>query len=282
MPLNLNSLILKINNKGPKTLFLFSFLILLLANCENQRKKEFNKAQEILSKGEYRIASSLFERIIQKEGVSELSIKSARELSKIYLYEYKDYDKAINQLRFLILNSKDANERIKAQKQIAQIYFDNKAQYENAVLEFSRLLNMPLSKSENLEVRLSIARAYYHMGNFEQSWREAVVLSSTADISDNNIYDIKLLQANIKMAQKEHSSAARIYEQLLKQYPVRAFKENIPLSLSLCYEVEDNFEKAIEILKPLIDVYKPSEFISLKIKKLTERQQNQPQKRVKK
>jgi tetratricopeptide (TPR) repeat protein len=282
LPFNLKSLILENAEKSQKVLFLLSFLFLILSSCENQRTKEFNKAQEILKKGEYRIASSLFERLVQKEGVSELSIKSARELAKIYLYEFKDYDKAIIQLRFLILNSKDANERIKSQKQIAQIYFDNKAQYENAVLEFSHLLNMPLSKSENIDIRLSIARAYYHMGNFEQSWREAMVLSTTTDMSDNNIYDIKLLQANIKMAQKEHSSAARMYEQLLKLYPVRAYKENIPLSLSLCYEVEDDFEKAIEILKPLIDVYKPSEFIFLKIKKLKERQQNQPQKRVKK
>lgn len=257
-------------------------LLTILTACENAKLKEFNRAQEILSKGEIRIAGSIFERIIQREGVSELAIKSSRELTKIYLYEYKDYDKAIQQLRFLILYSKDPDERIKSQKQIAQIFFDNKAQYAEAVTEFSKLLALPLSKTEKLQIQLSIARAYYHLGNFEQSWLEVVSLGKTEDVSEDFDYDIRLLQANIKMALKEHSSAAKLYEEILKIYPVRAQKENIALNLSLCYEVEDNFEKAIEVLKPIVDIYKPAEFINLKIKKLNERQQNKPKKRVKK
>jgi tetratricopeptide (TPR) repeat protein len=270
--------------KKIRSYFLLGISILVLVSCENRRLKEFNNAQEFLAKGEFRIATSLFEKIVQKDGISDLSIKSVRELAKIYLYEFKDYDKAIDRLRFIILYSKDAKERFKSQKQIAQIFFDYKAQYENAVLEFSRLLSMPLSKTENFEIRLSIARAYYHLGNFEQSWREVIALNINAGASENSNYnyDIELLQANIKMAQKDHSSAARMYEDLLKNHPIRANKENIPLNLSLCYEVEENFEEAIEILKPLIEFYKPAEFIKLKIKKLSERQQNKPKKRVKK
>jgi tetratricopeptide (TPR) repeat protein len=254
----------------------------ILSRCEKQRINDFKKAQVAQNNGEIRIASSLFEKIIQKEGTNDLSIQSTRELVKIYLYELKDYNKAIEKLRFLVLYSKDAAERIKSQKQIAQIFFDNKAQYENAVVEFSRLLSVTLTKVENIEIRLSIARAYYHLGNFEQSWQETLALSMITDIPEGNLYDIKLLQANIKMAQKDHSTAAKMYEELLKLYQVRANKENIPLSLSLCYEVEGEFEKAIEILTPLVDSYKPSEFISLKIKKLIDRQLNKPKKRVKK
>jgi tetratricopeptide (TPR) repeat protein len=260
-----------------------SFLFfLILTSCENPKRIEFGKAQENLVKGNSRIASAMFEQIIQREGISDLAVKSARELTKIYLYEFKDYEKTIQNLRFLILYSKDSEERIKSQKQIAQIYFDNKAQYSDAVAEFSRLLSMPLSKEENSQIRLSIARSYYHLGNFQQSWQEADSLSTTEDVSKEFDYDMRLLKANIKMALKEQVNAAKMYENILGLYPVRAQKENIALNLSLCYEVEDDFEKAIEVLKPMVEFYKPAEFINLKIKKLLERQLNKPKKRVKK
>lgn len=262
--------------------FLLSFSLINLISCNIPQKSEFLKAQKAAINGEHRSAAILFENIILRDKANEYSLKSARELVKLYLFEIKDYEKAIEKLKFIVHYSKDSEERIKVQKQIALIYFDNLANYEKAISEYSKLLSMSLSDEENIEVRVSIARGYYHLGNFEQSWREASSLINLKNIPDEKVYDLLLLQANIKMALKDHTAASKIYEQMMAKYPTRSIKENIPLSLSLCYEVQEDFMKAISVLTPLKKTYQPSEFIEYKISKLMERQQNKPKKRLKK
>lgn len=253
-----------------------------ITGCGNSKRLEFYKAQQASLNKEFRLAISIYENIITRDKEDELSIKSARELIKIYLFELNDYQKAIEKLKFLILYSKDQVERIKSQKQIATIYFDNLALYEKAVTELSKILQMKITLEENIETRISIARAYYHMGNFEQSWIETLNLMQIKNIPEANLYDILLLQANIKMGLKDHFLASKIYEQLMKQFNERAIKENIPLSLSLCYEAQDEFIKAISILEPFKKHYQAADFIDYKISKLKERQSNKPKKRIKK
>lgn len=257
-------------------------LTIFLSGCNNSQRLTFYKAQQASLNKEYRTAVSLFENIILREKENSLSIKAARELVKIYLFEIKDYEKAISKLKFLILYSRDEEERIKSQKQLATIYFDNLAEYEKAVVEFSKLLLLSITNDEKIETRLSIARAYYHMGNFEQSWIESQSLMEITNIPKDKLYDILLLQANIKMGRKDHLFASKLYEQLITQFPTRSAKENIPLNLSLCYEVQEDFMKAISILEPFKKYYHAKEFIDYKISKLKERQNNKPKKRIKK
>ena len=203
-------------------------------------------------------------------------------ISLILIYELKNYNRSIEILKYLILYSNDPDERWKSQIQIAQIYFDNLAWYDRAIIEYSKLLSSELSKDEKVRIRLAIARSYYYLGKFTQSWSEASEIIVEQNISKEQIFDILLLQANINLALKKFSEAAKILERLNAQFPERSKKENIGINLALCYESNGDHVNALRIFEYLIKFYEPKEYIELRIKKIKHHFLNQPKKRLKK
>jgi tetratricopeptide (TPR) repeat protein len=259
--------------------FIFLFLNL---SCDTRQENEFERGLKYQSKSDFQLALSEFDRTMKREPGNLVSLRAARESLKILLYEIKNYEKAIDVLKFLILYSNSPEERWKAQSQISQIYFDNLAWYDKALVEYSKLLSGHLPKEENLRVRLAIARCYYYLGQFAQSWSEASNILVEHDISEDQAFDVYLLQANIHQSLKKFPEAAKELERILIRFPERAKKENIGINLALCYEELGVHKEALRVLESLKEYYKPKEYIELRIKKIKYRLLNQPKKRIKK
>lgn len=257
-------------------------LLFLNLGCESRQEKEFNRGVKYQSNGEFKEALLEFDKVMKREPSNTIALRAARESVKILLYDTKNYEKAIDALKFLILYSNNPDERWKSQSQVAQIYFDNLAWYDKALLEYSKLLTGDLPKDESLKVRLAIARTYYYLGQFAQSSSEASSILVEQDVSDDQAFDVYLLQANINQSLKKYTEAAKALEQLMVRFPERAKKENIGINLALCYEELGVYKEALRVLESLKDYYKPKEYIDLRIKKLKDRLLNQPQKRLKK
>lgn len=260
-------------------LFIYVFLNL---SCESRQEKELNRGARFQSNGEFKEALMEFDKVMKREPGNPISLRAARESIKILLYDTKNYEKAIDVLKFLILYSNNPEERWKSQSQIAQIYFDNLAWYDKALIEYSKLLTGDLPKDENLKVRVAIARTYYYLGQFSQSASEASSILVEQGVSEDQAFDVYLLQANINQSLKKYTEAAKSLEQIMVQFPERSKKENIGINLALCYEELGVYKEALRVLESLKDYYKPKEYIELRIKKLKDRLLNQPQKRLKK
>lgn len=260
-------------------LFICLFLNL---SCESRQQKEFNRGIKYQSNGDFKEAIIEFDKSMKREPGTPTSLRAARESIKILLYDTKNYEKAIDVLKFLILYSTNPEERWKSQSQISQIYFDNLAWYDKALIEYSKLLTGNLPKEENLRVRLAIARSYYYLGQFSQSWSEASSILVEHDVSEDQVFDVYLLQANIQQSLKKYPEAAKALEQMLVKFPIRSKKDNIGINLALCYEELGVYKEALRVLESLKDYYQPKEYIELRIKKLKDRLLNQPKKRLKK
>jgi tetratricopeptide (TPR) repeat protein len=253
-----------------------------MAGCDTPQTIDFNRGAGFQAKNEFHLAVSEYEKVIRRAPRSQLALRAARESAKIYLYEIKNYERSIEVLKLLVLYSDQPEERLKAQTQIAQIYFDNLARYDKALIEYSRLLASNLSKAEKLKVRLAIARTYYYLGQFSQSWSEAREILLDKSVSPDQAFDVMLLQANINLAQKDFLEAARILRKIMADFQERATKENIGLSLALCYEELGNHEEAIGVLEFVKTYYQPKEYIELRIRKIKQKTVNQPKMRIKK
>jgi len=246
-----------------------------LFSCTSYQSDDYEKAQTAIGDKHYRIAMNFLDHAIKRSPQTALGIKAAREAARISLYETKDYKKAIEYNRHLVLYSKNPEERIQAQKEVAQIYFDHLQSYKESIIEFSKLLQMPHLDFDQAKYKLSIARAHYYLNNFFQAESEINEILRLK-IDDQLRFNTLVLQGNILVAQKNYLRAAEIYRTVIKNYPEISKTENVALTLAVCYEESQDYVAAIKTLESLRGYYKPEEYIDLRIKRLQERQKNQP------
>jgi len=249
--------------------------IIFLTSCTPPDEKEYSRGMSELEAKNFRISLLHFENCIKYSPTSLWAINSSREAARVSQYEIKNYNKAIFFHKHLVLYSADPEERIKSQKEIAYINFDNLQNYQQAVIEFYKLLQMTEKESDIAIFKLSIARAHYYLNNFEQAQSEINEVSRLK-IPDDTLFDLLILNGNILVAQKQFAKAIVVYNDILKKFPDLSKKENVSLTLAVCYEENNQFKESIEILERLKDIYKPADYIELRIKRLKERLKNQP------
>lgn len=228
-----------------------------------------------MNQGHFVLALNEFDKVAKRSPGSSWTIRAAKEAVRICLYEIKDYKKAVHFLKIIVAYSKDTSERMQFQKQLAAVYFDNLQDYSQAIIEYGKLLQVERIPTNEAGYRSKIARAYYYQSDFSQAEIEIKeVLKLRIDSSLK--FAALNLNGNILVAQKEFNKAAEIYKKLIADYPDQATQENIPLSLAVCYEENNDFTNAMKVLDSLVGHYKPAEYIELRIKRLKERQKNQP------
>lgn len=212
----------------------------------------------------------LYQRLMTREPRSKNGLQAAREGARVAFTERQAYSKALRFYRHLVLYSSNAEERRTAQKKIAIIYYENLADYKQAVTEYFKLLELPHSPAEDFEYRINIAKSYYFLNNFYQSRSEIQQLLKQALTPDQR-FETLLLRANIFLAVKAMDEAIETFQQVIRDFPERAKKESVALSLALCFEEQRKFDEAIQTLKSIREQYSAPEFIDLRIKRLQER-----------
>jgi thioredoxin-like negative regulator of GroEL len=254
---------------------------IIFLGCDSAQERNLKAGLRYQAAGDYREALAEFDNTMKRAPEKPAAIRAARESAKILVFELKNYEKAINVLKFLILYSTDAEERWRSQSQIAQIYFDNLGRYEKALIEYEKLLSNQISRQEKTRIRLAIARCYYYLGQFSLSWNEANLILQESDLSPEIDFDTQYLQANIQLTEKKYSEAAKALEVLNKKFPERAKKENVAINLSLCYEEIGNHIDAVRVLEEIKPFYEPKEYIELRIKKIRDTFSDLPRKKPK-
>lgn len=248
---------------------------MMLVSCSTQQEKIFESAKKEIEKGHFRTANTYLEQTIKRDPISPLSIEAAKEGARISLYEIKDYPKAIYFLKSIVQNSKNFEDVKQAEISITQINFDNLQNYGEAIKGFNKILESNKTDSNLYILRLNLARSYYYKNDFLQSEKELQYLLSLK-IDDELTFQGMSLLANIYLAQKNFARASEKLEEIIKRFPEKALKENTYLNLSVCFEEIDDYKKAIATLEKIKDVYQPKEYVTLRIKRLQERQKNAP------
>ena len=251
-------------------------LVLAIAGCQLPfQRLEYRRAVRACVHGNFNEGLSLIDRIIKRDPEAKLALTAARYGARVAALDAKDYPKAIQFYKNLVLFSPDREERMKSQRQIAEIQFRNLANYEQAIVEYNKLLGLTESDEDKYEFRFNIAKAYYQLNNFYQSAVELDELLG-GKIPEARRFDVLLFKANLLLTEKKLDKAVESYLGLLKKFPERAKSENVALNLSVCYEEKGEITKAIQVLEAFKKDYPTPEFIDLKIQRLEARRANLP------
>lgn len=246
-----------------------------MISCSPQIQRDLQKGRSLAEQGLFSDSMSYFEKVLIRSDGGPEGLLAAKEAAKIALYDLKASDKAIKFLKFLVMNSKDNQERINCQKQISEIYFEQLNDYKSSIVEINRLLTMLSDPTEKAKYKMDIARAYYYQNNFFQAESE-VDEFLRGDIPAQQKFDMTVLKGNILIAQKKMTEAADLLLKLLDKYPEIARRENIELTLSVIYEEQKDYKNAILMLEKLKGHHPMPEYVELRIKKLVDRQKNLP------
>jgi tetratricopeptide (TPR) repeat protein len=269
-----------------------SIVLLGLLSCGlSSDRLEFEKAKKAERSGDYEQALKSYTRIVEAASTTkpnldrknlksstngnDIKIEAAQEAARVSQYHLRRYNEAVDFLRYIILNSSRASERLEAQRRIADIYFNQFLNYQQAITEYSRLLDLEHTASEGFQYKMAIARSYFYLNNFFQSLVEIDrVLAGKHD--KDLLYDAILLKANVLLAMKKLDGAIVVLQELMAKYPERSKAETIGLTLAVTYEEQRNFSKAIETLERIRDIYPRKSFIENRIRALKERQSHLP------
>lgn len=252
-----------------------SFSFLLTGCTLSLQKLEFYRARTLISAKKFESAIRNLEKVINNDPNSPVALQAAALGAPIAHLEAKNYQAAVRFYQHVIYKSPVPDVRLSAQKSIAQIFFENLHDYDQAILEYENLLRLKLPDDEIFKYRLNIVKSHLQLNNLEQAFSE---LDSLIKQSPNrgDLYEAKVLKANIFISNKKYMEAAAVLSEVIKDNPERAKKENLHLSLVVCYEDSKEFGRAIEVLEGMRGWYSHPDFLDLRIKRLVERSSNQP------
>lgn len=234
------------------------------------------RARELIRAGDYPKALEILREVRDRNLENPKSVEVSRLGARVAQIDAKDYALAIEFYRHLVMRSENPAERKNAQRLIAQLYFDNLQDYSQAVLEYEKLIKLSLPPDEAFRYRLNLAKAHFQLNNLEQADNEIDTLLAMKNLEADQIFDAKMLKANIQVANKNLTGAAESWSQVLEEFPDRSKREKVALNLVVCYEEQKEFGKAIDVLEKMKADYPNPDFVEVRIARLKERKTNMP------
>lgn len=250
-------------------------LSLFFLGCSGALERDFKEAKRQQEMGHFRKAAQYFDQVIKRDQSSPLAVEAMKEGARLAFLEIKDYKKAAHYYQKIIRFSSVESDRLEAQLKLASLYFESLQDYSSAAVEFSKLATSSQLESEKATHKLSVARSYYYIGNYFQTLSEIGEIRKLKADKETE-FQALLLNGNVYVAQKKFLDAAKLFQALIAKFPDKALAENVHLVLSLALEESGDYRKALSVLEEIRPVYKPIEYLELRIKRIQERAKNQP------
>ncbi|PWU19598.1 MAG: hypothetical protein C5B49_05500 [Bdellovibrio sp.] len=252
-----------------------SFLIVVLCACEGRIERELHRGEGEARQGHWLEALSHYEKLLKLDTSRPELLKASREGARIAYFELKDYRRALVFYQNLAYHSQDPSETLQAQRQVVAIYFEHLGDYERVIVEAGKLLGVERDPLLKIEDRLKIARSHFHLNRFSQALYEIEEAQRVPE-SKNMQFDLMLLKANVLTADKRFPEAVGLLRTLMKDSRDRAIKENVPMTLAVCFEEMKDFSGAVRVLESIESESPVPEYIKWRLKHLKERMINAP------
>jgi len=233
------------------------------------------RAENAINHQDYPTALEILEKIMTDNPDTPKALEAARIGARVAHLNAKNHVLAIEFFRYIVVRSADTEERKTAQQYIAQIEFENLQDYNQAILEYEKLLRLDNKPDEIFKYRLNLAKSHLRQNNVDQAVVELDILLAQK-LPPEEAFEARVLKANTLVAAKRLPEAVTAWEDIIKDFPDKAKKENVALNLSVCYEELKEYSKAIETLQSMREGYVHPEFLDMRIQRLKGRLENRP------
>lgn len=249
--------------------------LLNLSGCRSASERDYQRAHQKIEAGQIAEGLKGLLEIIRIYPNDPVAMKAARDGARLAYFENKDYLTSIDFNRHLAFHSTSPNEVLEAQRQIVEVFMEHLNDYDKSVLEIGKLMQIETDPTKITDLRIKLGRAHYHMKRFFQALAE-LQEAMKSEITPEQQFDLKHLKANVLAANKKFPEAVSLLKEIIGQDRARAIKENVPITLAVCFEEMKEFRLAMDTLEDIKKDHPIPEYVDLRIKRLNDRLKNQP------
>ena len=264
-------------------LFIVVEAIIILISCQRSFQKEYKKAKQAIQKEQFNLAKTHLLKSLKKAESISSKYKVYMELAELTHFKIRNHREAIEFYQQAIAHSQNQQEIVLPNERQAFIYSNNLREYEKAIIKYNQLLNInSIPDSKKIDNHIQLAQLYYNMDKFFQARLEVNRILKHS-LNKEQEFKVHLLLGNIFFSGKTIHKAILKYEKVIREHPKMAIRHKVYYSLSLSYEEEKNFDKALSILKEFLSkaTEKDTVYIESKIQNLQERRISSPGFRIK-
>ncbi|MBI5887790.1 MAG: tetratricopeptide repeat protein [Deltaproteobacteria bacterium] len=257
------------NSKRPVLFITFLICLCLFAGCaKDPAAKDYDRAEELLSQGEYVEALKRYYTITNDFPGSEYAPKSQYKIGIIFNNYFHDRKRAISAFRAVFFVYPNSPEALLAKKELAGIY-SNFGDHRKALAEYQWLLKQSTSLDAP-EYKFLIAMEYVKMNDFRQARIELDDIIKTTGSMDM-IAEAKIEAANTYYLEGDVKTAMEGYDEIIEKFPDHKAAIDAKFNKARALEETGRLAEAQGVLKKLLPDYPYKPVIILKLQSIEQR-----------
>lgn len=256
-------------SRANKSLFV---ALLFLAACNaNSPETKYQLAEQLLEDKKYDAAIGEFQNIVDKSPNSALGLEAQLKIAQIqHLYLGRSKE-AMDAYRQYLKRTKDEGKKHEIQRILADLQFQNFENYDEAIASYSKLLkeNSGQAATEPEELLYRLGRAFFLKGQFLDATR-IFNFQKTKFPEGKFFWRAELEIGNSLSSQSKCNDAIKQYDKVIAGAPK---EEKILASFgkAVCYEEQDELDKAYELFSSIKADYPAPTVVDLKLQKIKRR-----------
>lgn len=238
-------------SKGARCLLhpglLLSVLLLSFTLSGCRSRALLDQAQQAFESGDYQGAASSYEEFLKQNPNHAQAGNAHFQAGNIYLFNLKQYDKAVAHYIQFIEGSPRSPDLLSARQRLAKSYAGMGKRRE-AISEYENLLIAFPDQVDKRRIRLDIADLYFDQNDLRQARTEYQKVTKEAAY-DSLTERADLQIGNISVLLEDLEDAIPVYQAVVRQSPDREIRRRASLLLADCYQRTLQYEEAIKVLE---------------------------------
>jgi len=260
----------------------FLLFLFLFACAENNQKKNYLLAEQLLEKKNYELALQQFKKVLQQSNESELTIQANYEIGKIYFFYLSKSSEALEFFQKYIELSKNKNQQYyQAKMFIGDIFFKKIKNYNQAILYYSSLLNENLSDQQMATIIYRLGRSHFFLWEFDRAiYFYKILMEKYTDSMESKNIEFNLGNSYVSLAEKStdqkvekenYLTAISYFEKSLLKQKKSDNSIFVQFALAEAYFHIEQYEKAKINYEEIKERYPGKKIIFSKLSKINEK-----------
>ncbi len=247
-----------------------SLALLCAGACQKSDKMLFESAERLWLSDEHQEAADKLKLLVSEYPDSSRVSSALFRLGEIYYLNLEDPVKALDYFIKVTEREGKTDLNLKTHKYIAEIYERSLRNYDLAILQYQRILNEFRDIVKADEYRLSIGKAYFKKSDCGQAIIEYQTLLDEFPESGLAL-DARYQIANCRIIRGEPAKAIELYKSALADYPGSRYEYDIRLGIGMGYEELDQLSKALVTYEEMNKDFPDRKLIEKKIISINKR-----------
>ena len=152
-----------------KLILLIGFLFISSCDFSPKLQQEILKAQDLISRGEYKNATGLYEKILTMNMGAELRVKILYQTADLYSIFLGDVEKGKKYYYKVFEVTQNPKEQLKALERIGELDFTYLKNYKESLSIYKKLISLYDGSANRDFFDYRMALSYFNMGNYENA-----------------------------------------------------------------------------------------------------------------